>query len=440
MRWSTTLWQGDRQGAAVLIERTTIYYDLTEALLSASAKRVQYYGIARVVIETAKEAALLDPDIRFVVFSFGKKAFYEIEWTRAADGSVEFHIPKDVGQRWVRTHFGGAGVVGLIMRLINASVAKRNVSVWEERARELKKVDIRDGIFVSAARPKMIVDMIEALKRDGSKARIVPLVHDFMPLHNGATKRFRRFDRNFMHDNRSLIAHSDLILTNSVFTLDELHRFAASGMLPKPGPAIAIPLVHQCPPGIEPAEITLPPSPYLLTVGLNLGRKNVEVVLNALLIMARAGKSVPHLVLAGAHRKRLRRHVERSEFQPIRDRIVFVNNPNQTDLVRLYEHALALVIPSRIEGWGLPAGEALWCGTPALCSTAPVFHEVCGDLGLYFGPDDPETLASQIGRLNEDAAYREGLTQRIAEARPHLRTWKTVASEMLAALTSFPRR
>ncbi len=411
-----------------------IYYDLTEALLSASAKRVQYYGIARVVIETAREAALLDPNMHFVVFSFGKKAFYEIEWTRAPDGGVEFQIPKDVGQRWFRTHFGGAGVLGLFMRLLNASVAKRNVRVWEERASGLKKADIRDGVFVSAARPKMIVDMIEVLKRNGSKARVVPLVHDFMPLHNGATKRFRRFDRNFMHDNRYLIRHSDLILTNSVFTLDELNRFAGTGMLPKPGPVTAIPLVHECPQGVEAPEISLPPSPYLLTVGLNLGRKNIEVVLNAMIMMAKAGKSIPHLVLAGAHRKRLKRYVDRSELQPIRDRIVFVNNPNQTDLVRLYENALALVIPSRIEGWGLPAGEALWCGTPALCSTAPVFYEVCGELGLYFDPDDPETLAGQISRLNDDAAYREELRQRIAEAKPHLRTWKTVAVEMLAAL------
>lgn len=415
----------------------TVYYDLTEALLSASAKRVQYYGIARVVIETAREAALLDPNIRFVVFSFGKKAFYEIEWTRVQEGSVEFQIPKDVGQRWVRTHFS-VGIIGLLMRLLNASVEKRNLRVWDERASGLQKAHITDGIFVSAARPKMIVDMIDTLKRSGSRARIVPLVHDFMPLHNGATKRFRRFDRNFLNDNRYLMARSDLILTNSEFTREELDRFAASGMLPKPGPVTAIPLVHECPSGVEPAEIDLPPSPYLLTVGLNLGRKNVEIVLDALLLLASQGKSVPHLVLAGAHRKRLKRYVERAELQPIRDRIVFVNNPNQTDLVRLYRNALALIIPSRIEGWGLPAGEALWCGTPALCSTAPVFHEVCGDLGIYFDPDDPETLAGQIARLNEDEAYRTDLRRRIADAKSQLRTWKTVAVEMLAALSAMP--
>jgi glycosyltransferase involved in cell wall biosynthesis len=411
-----------------------IYYDLTEALLSASAKRVQYYGIARVVIETAKQAALLNPSIRFVVFSFGRKAFYEIPWTKNHDGGVEFQIPQDVGQRWFRTHFGGTGIIKLFMRVLNTRVSTHNTRAWNERAQHLKQIVIEEGTFVSAARPKIILDMIETIKNSGSKVRIVPLVHDFMPLHNGATKRFRRFDRNFLNDNRYLIAHSDLILTNSVFTLDELHRFSSIGMLPKPGPVASIPLVHECPQGIETAEISLPASPFLLTVGLNLGRKNIEVVLNALLIMAKTGKSVPRLVVAGARRKRLRRYIERRRFQPIRANVVFVNNPNQTDLVRLYENALALVLPSRIEGWGLPAGEALWCGTPALCSTAPVFHEVCGDLGIYFDPDDPDTLAAQIARLNEDDAYRGALRARIASAKSDLRTWKTVAAEMLAVL------
>lgn len=291
-----------------------------------------------------------------------------------------------------------------------------------------------DGIFISAARPKLIVDMIKALERDGSKAAIVPLLHDFMPLHRGATKRFRRFDRNFLHDNRFVIERSRLILTNSEFTHEELERFAGAGMLPKPGPVVAIPLVHQCPDGIEAPEIDLPAAPYLLTVGLNLGRKNIEVVLEALLRMKKRGLSVPTLVIAGALRRRLQRYVEQPSLQPIRDRLVFAKNPNQTDLVRLYTNALALVMPSRIEGWGLPAGEALWCGTPAICSTAPVLREVCGDLGLYFDPDDPDALAALVDKLTQDGEYRENLRHLIAEARPHLRTWKTVANDILSAV------
>ena len=414
--------------------RKTIFFDLTEALLSASARRVQYYGIARTVIEVGKEAAALDEDIRFVVFSFGNQAFYDVKWQRAPDGGISFDLPKDVGQRWHRTYYGGSAVISGIARLLGIPAAAQNKRNWENNAKSLAKVAISDGVFISAARPKLIVDMIKALERNGSNVAVVPLLHDFMPLHRGATTRFRRFDRNFLHDNRFVIERSKLILTNSEFTHEELERFAGAGMLPKPGPVVAVPLVHHCPEGVEAPQIDLPAEPYLLTVGLNLGRKNIEVVLEALLRMKKRGLSVPPLVIAGALRKRLQRYVEQPAFRPIRDRITFAENPSQTDLVRLYTHALALVIPSRIEGWGLPAGEALWCGTPAICSTAPVFREVCGDLGLYFDPDDPDALAALVDRLAQDAAYRENLRRQIAEAKPRLRTWKSVASDVLAAV------
>lgn len=411
-----------------------VFFDLTEALLAASARRVQYYGIARTVIEAGKEAARLDESVRFVAFSFGKQTFHEVKWQTAPDGSVVFDLPQDVGQRWFRTYYGWSSLLSGIARLLNVSVAKRNKRAWENNAKSLAAVDLADGIFVSAARPKLIVDMIKALERQGSKAEVVPLLHDFMPLHNGATKRFRRFDRNFLYDNRFVIEHSRLVLTNSQFTHEELDRFAAAGLLPKPGPVTAVPLVHHCPDGTEAPEIALPTAPYLLTVGLNLGRKNIEVVLEALVRMKSRGLAVPNLVIAGALRRRLQRHVEQPALQSIREHVVFAKNPNQTDLVRLYTNALALVIPSRIEGWGLPAGEALWCGTPAICSTAPVFHEVCGDLGLYFDPDDPDALAALVDRLMQDTAYRENLRQQIADAKPRLRTWKNVAADILAAV------
>jgi len=73
------------------------------------------------------------------------------------------------------------------------------------------------------------------------------------------------------------------------------------------------------------------------------------------------------------------------------------------------------------------------------CSTAPVLREVCGDLGLYFDPDDPDALAALVDKLMQDTSYRESLRQQIAEAKPRLRTWKTVAGEVLAALRAIKR-
>lgn len=412
-----------------------LYFDLTEALISTSGKRTQYYGIARTVHEIGRESALLKNDIRFVIFSFGTEQFYEVRWHKRADGSVEFDLPKDVGQKWVRTYFGKNPILPFIFRFLNRTTQKKNRDHWLKHAGHLKPVAIENGTFFSAARPKLIVDMVRMLRSQGSKADIVPLLHDFMPLHDGATKRFRKLDRNFLGDNRFLIEQSSQILTNSNFTAKELQSFVDKGMLPRPrGRVNVVQLVHHCPDGTEASEISIPTEPYILTVALNLGRKNIEVVLEALRQLHVSGKPVPQLVIAGSHRKRLRRYASRPVFNAIQDRLVFVDNPNQTDLVKLYKGALALVMPSKLEGWGLPAGEALWCGSPAICSTAEALREVCGELGVYFEPDDAPHLASIVSRLNSDDQFRRELQTKIVQAKPSLRTWRTVAQESLNAL------
>lgn len=165
-----------------------LYFDLTEALLSTSGKRTQHYGIARTVHEIGREAALLSEDIRFVVFSFGMQEFYEVTWHKREDGSAEFDLPKDAGQKWVRSYFGKNPILPFIFRLLNRATPKKNRANWRKHAGHLKPVAIESGTFFSAARPKLIVDMVRVLRSRGSRATIVPLLHDFMPLHDRATK------------------------------------------------------------------------------------------------------------------------------------------------------------------------------------------------------------------------------------------------------------
>jgi glycosyltransferase involved in cell wall biosynthesis len=179
---------------------------------------------------------------------------------------------------------------------------------------------------------------------------------------------------------------------------------------------------------------TVPNEPYILAVGSSLGRKNLEAVFEGLRILKRRSQPVPTLVLAGARRKKTDKYLQSGHADTIRDHVVFRENPNQTDLVKLYQGAVALVLASRMEGWGLPAGEALWLGTPVICSTAAVLREVCGDLGLYFDPDQPETLADHVNCLMTQPDFNKRLRDRIAAAKPNLRTWSDVTQDLRAAL------
>ena len=411
----------------------TVFYDLTETMLGL-ARRISHYGIGRVATELGTELFRARTPCRFVVFSFGHGKFFEVTPTLELDGSVRLNVPAGVEQDRVRTYFGKNRISPWFGRLANLHLARKSRQNWERLASDLPEVNMDGGTLVTATRPKLVIDMIQAMDRLGQAVDIVPLLHDFMPLHHAKDRRSKSFDRHFMLDNQRLIEKSRLVMTISNFTAHELIRFAEEGLLPHPQKAVVVPLVHECAPGTDAPSITIPSEPYILTVGSSLGRKNFEIVTAALLHLKTSGRPVPRLVVAGAPRRRMMRHIDSSSLTAIRDRIDVAANPHQTDLVRLYQNALALILPSRIEGWGLPAGEALWCGTPAICSTAPVLREVCGDLGLYFDPDDPTALAEILAGLLTDPQSHALLKARIREAKPSLRQWSNVATDLTHVL------
>lgn len=411
-----------------------IVFDLTEVLLASTGK-LRYYGIMRVVAEIGAELARLDPAVRFCLHSPGHDAFFETRPRLRADGEVDLNVPEGIRQRRLRRRFYAPNRLrDALSPPVRSVLSHLNRRDWEAGAPDLPRLDPAGAIFVSGARPKLIVDMLSTMERQGARALLVPFLHDMIPLHDYFDHRQKDFPTNFIGDNRTLVAAATRVLANSAFTRDEILAFSARGELPPVSDVRAVPLVHECPEGEGPPTRPIPDEPYLLTVGTTLGRKNLDAIYAALLDLQARGRPVPRLVVAGALRKRTIQHLGSAEMAPIRDRVELRHSPGQSDLVALYRGAVAALVPSRMEGWGLPAGEALWLGTPAICSTAPVFREVCGDLGLYFHPDDPAALAGHIERLTTDPAYAADLRARIAAAKPRLRTWENVARDLLAAV------
>jgi glycosyltransferase involved in cell wall biosynthesis len=103
------------------------------------------------------------------------------------------------------------------------------------------------------------------------------------------------------------------------------------------------------------------------------------------------------------------------------------------DLGALYAGALAVVLPSWLEGFGLPPVEGLAAGAPAIVSDLPVFREVLGEGALYVPPGDAPALADALLSLERDPALRARLVE-AGQARISPLSWAETARRTRAVL------
>jgi glycosyltransferase involved in cell wall biosynthesis len=424
-----------------------LYCDITE-LYAGSLGRGGFYGIARVVAELALELDSLVPDTQYVVFSASLNRFFCVKLQReqllsGRPASFGFNVDRLVfafDQRcnyWLES-LPSSLVVWLKARLLWITTQLKRGAVKQ----------LTPGIVFSAARPKFISRYSRALQKQ--RLELASLVHDFFPLLDNYDRPGQAFVDAFLIDNRLVMESSAVVIANSYFTRDCLLQLQQAGRLPLPSRLAVAQLAHECRcPAFLVAHATAAPnscgweqddSPFLLAVGCRPGRKNLQCVLEALLLVQQwnwapeTAPAMPRLVLAGALRGSVRRFIDQSRFASIRSAIQLVASPSQAELIHLYQEARATVLPSFSEGWGLPASESLWVGTPVLVSDTPVMREVCGNLGIYFSPERPEELAQQINRLGRDSMFYQSLQESIAEAKPTLRRWVDTANDICRAL------
>jgi glycosyltransferase involved in cell wall biosynthesis len=108
------------------------------------------------------------------------------------------------------------------------------------------------------------------------------------------------------------------------------------------------------------------------------------------------------------------------------------------DLGPLYRRALALAMPSRLEGLGLPPLEAALAGTPSAVSDLPVFAETLGDGALRVPPGDERAWADALLRLAGDEALRTRLAAAAAAAARRF-SWERAADRLHAILAAAAR-
>jgi glycosyltransferase involved in cell wall biosynthesis len=96
----------------------------------------------------------------------------------------------------------------------------------------------------------------------------------------------------------------------------------------------------------------------------------------------------------------------------VEDAVTQVVGASHVVLEALYSRAVALLFPSRFEGFGWPPIEAQACGCPVLSSDAGSLGEVVGNSGFVRPPDAEADFAAELVRLLRDPAARAEWTQR----------------------------
>jgi glycosyltransferase involved in cell wall biosynthesis len=149
--------------------------------------------------------------------------------------------------------------------------------------------------------------------------------------------------------------------------------------------------------------------PFLLYVGNLKPHKNVATLLRAF-AQLRHHKNPPHaLVIVGDDSRWKPSIVQECQRLGIQDDTIFLPYVAQSLLPSVYAAASLLVMPSTIEGFGLPLLESMACGTPVVASRAASLPEVGGEAALYFDPASPEELAAQIERVLQSSQLRDSL-------------------------------
>ncbi|WP_269930503.1 glycosyltransferase family 4 protein [Aminobacter sp. HY435] len=158
---------------------------------------------------------------------------------------------------------------------------------------------------------------------------------------------------------------------------------------------------------------------YVFCLGRDQGYKNLELLVRLATVLDGMGLD---LWMAGDAAEDALGRIER----PVPQNIRLLGRISDDDFKKALIGALCFLFPSRIEGFGLPAVEAMASGCPVVASTSPCLPEICGDAALYADPDDIDGWADAVRRLQVKPQMREALV-----AAGHIRaaeySWRGIA-------------
>lgn len=146
------------------------------------------------------------------------------------------------------------------------------------------------------------------------------------------------------------------------------------------------------------------PERYILFVGNNNPRKNLERMIKAFDLMKERA-DLPHkLVIAGEQGWKFDREAALKNIKH-RDDIIFTGFVPDEDMPALYTAAEIFVFATLYEGFGIPIIEAQKCGTPVVAADVASMPEVAGEGAELIDPYDIDSICAGMAKVLTDKAY-----------------------------------
>lgn len=170
---------------------------------------------------------------------------------------------------------------------------------------------------------------------------------------------------------------------------------------------------------------------YILSVGTLEPRKNLATLFSAYEGLPANLRQRYPLVVAGMKGWGTEKLMKSAQVLIRRGELRLLGYLADELIPPLYAGAAVFCYPSRYEGFGLPALEAMASGVPVITSNVTSLPEVVGDAGVMLDPDDVDGLREQMRRLLEDRAYAQHFSS-LGLARAKSFSWDRCAQETFA--------
>jgi glycosyltransferase involved in cell wall biosynthesis len=336
--------------------------------------------------------------------------------------------------------------------LLCASPASLNVPDWFDHLPNVEFVNCKSVRFLYHSVDQVLEQHLEKFSPDViysptersfrfNRVPIVNMIQNMEPfVTNIDGNPFREKVRQWIQvvDARKAIKKSDRVIAISEFVRDFLMQYW------KIQPELIGVVYHgiDLPKNKGQRPVLIPKDwegRFLFTAGSIRPARGLEDVLYALNLLSAKTSNISGLVIAGEttsvmmkYRKKLEAIIKTHNLS---SRVCWAGNLNEGEMAWCYQKCFAFVMTSRVESFGMIAGEAMAHGCISISADNPCLPEIFGDAAIFYMPYSEEDLANKVMKVLSWDSQKRAVASMAARQRASEFSWDICVEKTVGELT-----